>query len=169
MRSAGRLPGLGLALAGLLSAGSGAVAADGPDPHYAQMIAAAGVMQAAGRILYAEKATLGLLPPPATDPNHTGMIGLEYTTMTTTPGEVADKRTATSPDLAAALVKLLAGFNLPVGAPVVTVLSGSYVGGDVAMLAALEQLGAGEAHPHRHRPARRSSAPTIRSTTSSIC
>jgi poly-gamma-glutamate system protein len=127
------------ALGGLLA--SVAMAADGPNPHYADMIAAAKSMQAASRILYAEKAAHGLLPPPDADPNMTGMIGLEYNAMTTTPGDVSAKRTTTSPDFAAALVRLVAGLDLPAGGTVVTVLSGSYVGADVAMLAALERLG----------------------------
>jgi poly-gamma-glutamate system protein len=118
----------------------GAVAGDPPNPYYAQMIAAAHVMQAASRILYAEKEARGLLPSAGTDPSNTGMIGVEYTTMTTTPGELPAKRTATNPDFAAGMVKLLAGLNLPPGSRIVTVLSGSYVGGDIAMLAALEQL-----------------------------
>jgi poly-gamma-glutamate system protein len=38
------------------------------------------------------------------------------------------------------MVKLIGGLQLAPGAPVVTVLSGSYVGADIAVLAALEEL-----------------------------
>jgi poly-gamma-glutamate system protein len=129
-----------LAGALMLCCAGAAPAAAQSNPLYGPMIAAAQTMQAASRVLYAEKEARGLLPPSGTDPNRTGMIGLEYTTMTTTPGELPAKRTAASPDFAAAMVKLIGGLNLAPGAPVVTVLSGSYVGGDVAVLAALEQL-----------------------------
>ncbi len=126
--------------AALVACVAAASAQQPPNPYRSQMLAAAGVMQAASKLLYAEKERLGLLPPAATDPNKTGMIGLEYTPMTTTPGELPAKRTTTSPDFAAAMVKMLAGQKIAAGAPVVVVLSGSYVGGDVAMLAALEVL-----------------------------
>src|SRR6185369_873091 len=118
----------------MLCCAGAAPAAAQSNPLYGPMIAAAQTMQAASRVLYAEKEARGLLPPSGTDPNRTGMIGLEYTTMTTTPGELPAKRTAASPDFAAAMVKLIGGLNLAPGAPVVTVLSGSYVGGDVAVL-----------------------------------
>jgi poly-gamma-glutamate system protein len=111
-----------------------------PNPRYAQMVAAAEVMRAASQILYAEKAARGLLPPAGADPNKTGMIGFEYTPMTTEIGELPSKRTTTNPDFAAALVRLVDTLHLPAGAPVVLVLSGSFPGGDVAMIAALEAL-----------------------------
>jgi poly-gamma-glutamate system protein len=133
------LPGLALAL--VLAAAAPAAAAPPPaNPLHGPMMAAASVMQAASRLLYAERAARGLLPPPDADPNRTGMIGFEYTGMTTEQGELPAKRTVTSPDFAAALVKLIGGLGLAEGTPVVVSLSGSYIGGDVAMLAALEAL-----------------------------
>jgi poly-gamma-glutamate system protein len=80
------------------------------------------------------------MPPPQADPNRTGMIGPEYTGLTTTLGDVASKRTTTNPDFAAALVRQIASLDLPRGTPVVIVLSGSFVGGNVAAIAAVEAL-----------------------------
>jgi poly-gamma-glutamate system protein len=111
-----------------------------PHPRHAQMIAAANVMPAASAILYAERAARGLLPPDGADPNRTGMIGFEYTPMTTEQADLPSKRTTTNPDFAAALVRLLDTLQLPPKTPVVLALSGSYVGADVAMLAAVEAL-----------------------------
>jgi poly-gamma-glutamate system protein len=111
-----------------------------PNLRYTEMMAAARVMQEAGTILYGEKAARGLLPPQGADPNRTGMIGFEYTPMTTEIGQLPSKRTTTNPDFAAALVRLIDGLQLPPRAPVVVVLSGSFVGADVAMVAALEAL-----------------------------
>lgn len=109
-------------------------------PRYAEMVAAARTMQAASRVLVAEKEARGLLQGQA-DPNRTGMIGPEFTAITTTLGDLASKRTTTNPDFAAALVRLIATLDLPRGTPVVIVLSGSFVGGNVAAIAAAEALG----------------------------
>jgi poly-gamma-glutamate system protein len=109
-------------------------------PQFAEMIMAARSMQAASRVLWLEKETLGLASAQA-DPNRTGMIGQEYTPITTTIGELPAKRTATNPDFAAALIRQIAPLGLARGAPVVIVVSGSFVGGDIAAIAAIETLG----------------------------
>src|SRR5207237_7789040 len=51
------------------------------------------------------------------------------------------KRTTSNPDFAAALVRLIASLDLPRGAPIIIVLSGSFVGANVAAIAAAEALG----------------------------
>ncbi|MFO1183665.1 MAG: poly-gamma-glutamate system protein [Bauldia sp.] len=107
----------------------------------AKMLAAAETMRTASRVLLAEKRALGLFPGDGVDPNRTGMVGVEYNEMTTAVGELGEKRSTTNPDFAAAYVRYIAGLDLPKGSAVVLVLSGSYVGGDVALLAALEALG----------------------------
>ena len=109
-------------------------------PRFAEMLNAARAMQAASGVLVAEKLARGLMPPPQADPNRTGMIGPEFTGLTTTLGDAPAKRTTTNPDFAAALVRLIASLNLARGTPVVIVLSGSFVGGNVAAIAATEAL-----------------------------
>ena len=109
-------------------------------PQFAEMLMAARSMQGASRVLWLEKETRGLASAQA-DPNRTGMIGQEYTPITTTIGELPAKRTATNPDFAAALIRQVASLGLARGAPVVIVVSGSFVGGDVAAIAAIETLG----------------------------
>ena len=110
-------------------------------PQFAEMLMAARSMQAASRVLWMEKDARGLTPSAQADPNRTGMIGQEYTPITTTIGELPAKRTATNPDFAAALVRQIASLQLARGAPVVIVVSGSFVGGDIAAIAATETLG----------------------------
>jgi poly-gamma-glutamate system protein len=110
-------------------------------PRYAEMLTAARTMQAASRVLVAEKEARGLLQGHEADPNRTGMIGPEYTGITTTLGDLAAKRTTSNPDFAAALVRIIAALDLPRGTPVVIVLSGSFVGGNIAAIAAAEALG----------------------------
>ncbi len=109
--------------------------------EFSPMLTAARTMQHASQIIRAEKEARGLMQPPAIDPNQTGMIGHEYTSITTTLGDIGSKRTATNPDLAAVLVRLLSSLDLPRGAPVVMITSGSFVGGNVAAIAAAESLG----------------------------
>jgi poly-gamma-glutamate system protein len=109
-------------------------------PQFAEMLMAARSMQAASRVLWMEKDARGLTSAQA-DPNRTGMIGQEYTTITTTIGELPAKRTATNPDFAAALVRQIASLKLARGTPVVIVVSGSFVGGDIAAITATETLG----------------------------
>ena len=110
-------------------------------PQFAEMLMAARSMQAASRVLWMEKDARGLTPSAQADPNRTGMIGQEYTPITTTIGELPAKRTATNPDFAAALVRQVASLQLARGTPVVIVVSGSFVGGDIAAITATETLG----------------------------
>jgi poly-gamma-glutamate system protein len=112
-----------------------------PHPRYVEMLEAAHTLQSASRVIAGEKMSRGLLQSESIDPNRTGFIGSEMTGLTTTIGNLASKRTVTNPDFAAALVRLIDGLELPRGTPVVVVLSGSFLGADVAALAAVEILG----------------------------
>ncbi|MDB5623680.1 MAG: hypothetical protein JWR39_2243 [Devosia sp.] len=107
---------------------------------YPQMLAAAHTMESATQVARSQRIQLGLLQSRANDPNRTGLIGSEYTDTTTSIGELASKRTATNPDLAAALVKTISRFDLPAGTPVIVSLSGSFIGGDIATISAVEAL-----------------------------
>jgi poly-gamma-glutamate system protein len=105
-----------------------------------QMLAAAQAMQAASAILIAEKRARGLWPGAKIDPNATGMVGQEYTAMTTSAATLSNKRTATEPDFAAALAKRVAGMGVGKGDKVLVIESGSFLGADIAIIAALEAL-----------------------------
>ncbi|MCC6720121.1 MAG: poly-gamma-glutamate system protein [Acetobacteraceae bacterium] len=134
---------LGLAAVASLALWQGVEAATGrlTHPAYPQMLRAAHTMQAATQVARSQRAALGLMAPRAFDPNQTGLLGAEYTDTTTTLGDPAAKRTATNPDLAAALVRRIAGLDLPEGSPVLIVLSGSFIGADIAAIVAVEELG----------------------------
>ena len=58
------------------------------------------------------------MQPADIDPNRTGLIGPDWSETTTTIGEVQAKRTATNPDLAAAIARILLGLKPPPGAAV---------------------------------------------------
>jgi poly-gamma-glutamate system protein len=106
-----------------------------------QMHAAAASMVSAQAAIRLAKERRGLLQPPDIDPNRTGLIGPEWSEITTTLGILPAKRTATNPDFAAALVRLIDRLGLTRGTPVVLVLSGSLVGANVASIIAVETLG----------------------------
>jgi len=89
-------------------------------------------MQAASGVLYPAKVALGIWPGAKIDPNRTGMVGQEYTPMTTSIGTLSNKRTATSPDFAAALAKRMAELGVGKGDKVMIIQSGSFLGGDIA-------------------------------------
>lgn len=106
-----------------------------------RMLLAAERSLAAQQAVRIAKEARGLMQPAAIDPNRTGLIGPEWSEITTTLGILPAKRTATNPDFAAALVRLLGRLELPSGAPVLFVLSGSLVGANVAAIVAAETLG----------------------------
>ncbi|MBN2874082.1 MAG: hypothetical protein JXM71_03215, partial [Spirochaetales bacterium] len=64
-------------------------------PQYGEMVEAAAAMRAATRAVGERRLALGLGIDPVTDPNGTGFIGVEYSGMTTSLGELAAKRTTT--------------------------------------------------------------------------
>lgn len=111
----------------------------GPDAEL--MLLAAGVMVRASEAIRDEKAARGLLQGRNLDPNQTGLIGPEWSETMTTVGSLQAKRTLTNPDAAALLARLFRKANLRVGDPVSVILSGSFVGGNVAVLSAIESYG----------------------------
>jgi len=104
-----------------------------------KMLAAAQRMQRASREIYLTKTRLGLFNA-ENDVNHTGLVGDEYTPLTTTTGYLTAKRTATNPDFAAYLVKLLSERGLNDHDTVLVTMTGSLPGLNLALLCALEEL-----------------------------
>jgi poly-gamma-glutamate system protein len=113
----------------------------GPDPDAESMRQAAALMIRASGVIREAKAARGLLQGKDLDPNQTGLIGPEWSETTTTPGSLSAKRTLTNPDFAALLLRLFREAKLRPGDPVAVVLSGSFVGGNVALLSALQSYG----------------------------
>jgi len=108
----------------------------------------AAMLQAATRtaeafaVIRQERRARGLPINPVTDPNRTGLIGLEWSPMTTTLGLLHAKRTATNPNLSAGLVRWLREAGVREGSVVAIGASGSFPGLIVATLAAVQELGA---------------------------
>lgn len=116
---------------------------DGTDPELrAAMLRAALGAAAAYPVIRAERERRGLAIDRASDPNLTGVIGVEWSPISTTLGSLRAKRTATNPNMAALLVRWLQGVGAGRGSVVAIGVSGSFPGLAIAAVAAAQALGA---------------------------
>ena len=97
-------------------------------------------MASAFPVLVEALETRGLEIDPRLDPNRTGLIGEEFTELTTTIGALEAKRTSTNPAFAALLVDWLKQAGLVEGQRVLVALSGSFPSLAVASIIACEEL-----------------------------
>jgi len=88
--------------------------------------------------------TSGMAIDVSLDPNHTGLIGPEYTALFTSLGQLEAKRTTTNPDIAGLLVHLLHRAGVSAGDTIAVGSSGSFPALMIATLTAAEVMGA---HP----------------------
>jgi poly-gamma-glutamate system protein len=109
-------------------------------PHFSAQLSAARLMASCIAELSAFRESLGIEIDPSVDPNLTGLIGPEFTELTTTLGNLQAKRTSTNPDFAALLVKYFKELNLKRGDPVAIGASGSFPSLLLATLCACEVL-----------------------------
>jgi poly-gamma-glutamate system protein len=77
----------------------------------------------------------------AFDPNHTGLIGLEYSEITTTVGSLEAKRTTTNPNMAGVVVQLLEEAGVLPGDTIAVGCSASFPALMIATLAASRAMG----------------------------
>lgn len=101
-----------------------------------EQIAAAEIMAECIAAVRDARAELGIAIDPDLDPNGTGLIGHDLTPLTTTVGVLEAKRTATSPDFAALMVKYFNEAGLREGDVVAVGASGSFPSLIIATLAA---------------------------------
>lgn len=74
------------------------------------------------------------------DPNHTTIIGQEYSLITTDQGDLESKLSATNPNFAAVMVQLLKEAGLNENDKVAVAFSGSFPGLNISVLAAVQIL-----------------------------
>jgi len=98
-------------------------------------------MQQAVEVVRAGFLSRGLRFDDAVDPNHTGLVGDEYTGLTTTLGNLEAKRTTTNPAMAGMMAQLLKEAGVKKGDTVAVGCSGSFPSMAIATLAASEALG----------------------------
>ncbi len=91
-------------------------------------------------VLYAEKSRLGLADEER-DPLHTGLIGVEFSPLTTSLGHLADKRAAAQPAMADVVADYLNKAGVKKGDWIALNASGSFPGFNLAALCAAETLG----------------------------
>ena len=111
------------------------------DKNYATMVNAAKIMREGMDVLKplrAERAPIN----PEFDPQRSGLVGLENSSVTTNQGGRESKQTTVNPNWAAVAVKLLAEAGVQEGDLVAVTVSGSFPAMNLAVYAALEALGA---------------------------
>lgn len=104
-------------------------------------IKAAQRMSLALQTLYDGRIHLGVETNRSMDRNQSGVIGKEYTDITTTLGSLPAKRTAATPDIAAMVVQMLWELGLEQGQLVAVNMSGSFPGLNIAISCAIETMG----------------------------
>jgi len=104
------------------------------------MLSAATEMQAAINFIRSYREEKGLPFDLKTDPNQTGLIGLKWSALTTTLGQLEAKRTTTNPDFAGLIVYLLRQAGVERGQAVAIGASSSFPALIIASLAACKAL-----------------------------
>ena len=108
--------------------------------YYDEQIQAAQLMKVSLDIIKEERLARKIPLDIELDPNQTGIIGKEYTQLTTTLGNLAAKRTSANPAFAALLVKYFKEANLKKGDVIAIGASGSFPALIVATLSAARVL-----------------------------
>ncbi len=104
------------------------------------MLRAREVMRNAMQTLKSEAENRGIAIDRITDPNETGLIGLDYSPITTTLGHLEAKRSSVNPDSAAMICGILLGAGLKPGDSVAIGSSASFPGFLIATLSACKVL-----------------------------
>jgi len=111
-----------------------------PSSYYSKQIQAAQLMKSSLEAIKEERLKRDIPLDMGLDPNQIGIIGKEYTQLTTTLGNLEAKRTSTNPAFAALLVKYFEEVNLKKGDVIAIGASGSFPALIVAALSAARVL-----------------------------
>ena len=111
-------------------------------PHAALMRDAAGRAEACYAALKDARIKAGYPIDPLDDPNQTGMVGQEFTEITTSLGNLEAKRSTANPNCAAMIADYLVQAGVESGDTVCLNLSGSFPSLNIASLCALDAIGA---------------------------
>ena len=109
-------------------------------PYYDTQLEAAELMERCSAAVKGYKGELGIALNPL-DTHNTGLIGEEYTGITTTIGALEAKRTTTWPDMAALCVRMLHEAGVQPGDRIAAGFSGSFPGMNLALVCACEVMG----------------------------
>ena len=109
---------------------------------YAKKLEAVRLMQKAEAAIAAAKRERGIAIDPRNDPMGTGLVGPEFTLITTDRGAQAAKSLAAHPDFAAAVTQMVLQAGVRAGDLVAVGMTGSLPGMNLAVLAACRAVGA---------------------------
>lgn len=108
---------------------------------YESKLAAARLAQAAFAEVKALRDSLGLPVDSLSDPNVTGLVGVQYSAVTYGRSDLSDALTTTNPNFAAAVVEMLSSAGARQGDTVAVSWDGTYPALNVHVLAACRALG----------------------------
>jgi poly-gamma-glutamate system protein len=106
-----------------------------------EMLDASGRMERAIAAVTRYHETVGIPIDESLDPNRTGLIGLEYSPLYTTLGQLEAKRTTTNPDVAGLVVHLLRRAGVSAGDTIAVGCSASFPALMIATVTAAEAMG----------------------------
>lgn len=112
-----------------------------PAKDYDEKLRAALHMEACMERIRRRKAELGIETDAENDINKTGMIGPDYSAITTTLGNIEAKRTSTNPNMAAVIVDMINELGLNPGDKIAINCSGSFPALNLAVMCAVEETG----------------------------
>jgi len=110
-------------------------------PAYEVKIAAAQRMASAMQVLKDSRGEGAVFMDDINDPNETGLIGRQFTYITTDEGDLDAKISVLDPNVAAMMVDYLNRAGVVEGDTVAVTLTGSMPGGNLAVVCALEEMG----------------------------
>lgn len=110
-----------------------------PTAYYQQQIEARNRMELCMRVVKQYKQEAGLSVSPE-DIHETGLIGEEFTDITTSIGAIEAKRTAADPDMVALLVRMFNEIGLQKGDRVCARFSGSFPSLDIAVISVCDAM-----------------------------
>ena len=108
--------------------------------YYSDKVSASELTRRAQEVVKEGRLERGLPIDPVNDPNNTGLIGSQYTLITTDRAALRMKLTSTNPNLAAVVVHLVKSARARKGDVVGVAFTGASPGTNIAVLAAIETL-----------------------------
>ncbi len=109
-------------------------------PWYEEKLQASELMSQYMKVLKQESLSKGFIIDTMNDPNMTGLIGLNVSTITTSPGKLSDRLTTLNPNFAAVMIDQLKKAKLQEGDYVAVGLTGANPGVNLALYAAMSVL-----------------------------
>lgn len=109
-------------------------------PYRAEMVVASELMEEGLRLIKDRREATGIPIDRHVDLNNTGLIGVEYSDITTSTGNIEAKRSVLNPEFAALMVRLYHEAGVSPGDTIAIGASGSFPGALVASLAAAQAM-----------------------------